>query len=377
MVDYPLESGSGSITVATVRPETMLADIAIAVNPGDERYTRLIGETRDPAAGRPHAADHRRRVRRPRVRHRRAQDHARATTRTTSRSAASTSSSLVVIGEDGRMTETAGERFAGLAVDDAAARSSRRCAGGLRSRARSRTRTTCRTRSARPPHRAADLAAVVLRHGGACRPGDRGRARRPLRFHPERPHRQVYLNWLENIRPWCVSRQLWWGHQIPVWYCAATERSRGRSEPPECGGWRATPTCSTPGSPRACGRSRRSAGPSRPTAARVLPDRRAVHGARHHLPVGRADGDAGPRVHGRGAVHRRLDPLRDPGARRPPHVQVARHRHRPARRRSTSTAPTPCASACSRCRRPRTCASRPTASARAATSPTSSGTRRG
>src|ERR1051326_2598694 len=44
-IDYPLESGSGSITVATVRPETMLADTAIAVNPSDERYTRLIGET--------------------------------------------------------------------------------------------------------------------------------------------------------------------------------------------------------------------------------------------------------------------------------------------------------------------------------------------
>ena len=42
--------------------------------------------------------------------------------------------------------------------------------------------------------------------------------------------RKVYFNWLENIEPWCISRQLWWGHQIPVWfddegkeYCAATE----------------------------------------------------------------------------------------------------------------------------------------------------------
>src|SRR2546423_10491642 len=44
-VDYPLESGRGSVTVATVRPETMLADTAIAVHPDDDRYTRLIGET--------------------------------------------------------------------------------------------------------------------------------------------------------------------------------------------------------------------------------------------------------------------------------------------------------------------------------------------
>src|SRR3972149_1485260 len=39
-----------------------------------------------------------------------------------------------------------------------------------------------------------------------------------LRFVPERFTR-VYLNWMENIRDWCISRQLWWGHRIPVWYC--------------------------------------------------------------------------------------------------------------------------------------------------------------
>jgi valyl-tRNA synthetase len=43
-IDYPLEGGSGSLTIATVRPETILADTAIAVHPDDERYTRLIGE---------------------------------------------------------------------------------------------------------------------------------------------------------------------------------------------------------------------------------------------------------------------------------------------------------------------------------------------
>ena len=91
-IDYPLESGDGSITVATVRPETMLADTAIAVHPDDERYTRLIGETAIlPLVGRrlPIIADD---YVEARVRHRRAEDHARATTRTTSRSAAGTGS---------------------------------------------------------------------------------------------------------------------------------------------------------------------------------------------------------------------------------------------------------------------------------------------
>src|SRR3954452_20335660 len=119
MVDYPLESGSGSLTVATVRPETILADTAIAVNPKDERYSRLIGETallplvgrklkiiadeyvdpefgtgalkitpgHDPndfEIGRKHGLDE-----------------------------------IGVIGEDGRMTDAAGERYAGKSVDEA------------------------------------------------------------------------------------------------------------------------------------------------------------------------------------------------------------------------------------------------------------------
>jgi valyl-tRNA synthetase len=62
-----------------------------------------------------------------------------------------------------------------------------------------------------------------------------------VRFTPER-HTKVYENWLENIRDWCISRQLWWGHRIPVWYC--TEASCGavmalREDPdacPTCGG---------------------------------------------------------------------------------------------------------------------------------------------
>jgi valyl-tRNA synthetase len=61
-----------------------------------------------------------------------------------------------------------------------------------------------------------------------------------LRFHPEKPWTAVYLNWLENIRPWCISRQLWWGHQIPVWYCDDCDETFVAEEPPDrcgsCGG---------------------------------------------------------------------------------------------------------------------------------------------
>ena len=111
-------------------------------------------------------------------------------------------------------------------------------------------------------------------------------------------------------------------------------------------------------------------------AARLLPDRRALDGARHPLPVGRAHGDDGPRVHRRRPVRRRLRALGHPGARRPADEQVAGHRHRPARRDRRATAPTRCASACWRCPRPRTCATPPRRSARARRWPTSSSTPR-
>ena len=117
---------------------------------------------------------------------------------------------------------------------------------------------------------------------------------------------KTYFEWMRNIQPWCISRQLWWGHQIPAWYgpdgkafVAESERGglRRRQEayaplPPPRGGGEgrggrrasargipatpspssqgeglrssATRTCSTPGSPPACGRSRRWAGRSRP-----------------------------------------------------------------------------------------------------------------
>src|SRR5690606_31023688 len=39
-----------------------------------------------------------------------------------------------------------------------------------------------------------------------------------IKFYPER-FAKLYLNWVENVRDWCISRQLWWGHRIPVWYC--------------------------------------------------------------------------------------------------------------------------------------------------------------
>ena len=60
-----------------------------------------------------------------------------------------------------------------------------------------------------------------------------------VRIVPEQ-HKRVYLDWMQNIRPWCISRQLWWGHRLPVWYCDACEETFVAETPPErcgaCGG---------------------------------------------------------------------------------------------------------------------------------------------
>jgi valyl-tRNA synthetase len=60
-----------------------------------------------------------------------------------------------------------------------------------------------------------------------------------IQIHPESQARR-YVDWLENIRPWCISRQLWWGHQIPVWYRGDEETYVG-TEPPEGDGWQRDP----------------------------------------------------------------------------------------------------------------------------------------
>src|SRR3954467_15678641 len=118
-IEYPLESGSGSITIATVRPETMLADTAIAVNPNDDRYTRLIGETALlPIAGR----------RLPII----PEDYVDPEFGTGALKITPGHDpndfeigrrhgleEITVIGEDGRMTDAAGEKFAGMEVDEA------------------------------------------------------------------------------------------------------------------------------------------------------------------------------------------------------------------------------------------------------------------
>src|SRR5688572_18816391 len=239
-IDYPLESGSGSLTIATVRPETMLADTAIAVNPGDERYSRLIGETAVlPLVGRrlPIVADE-------------YVDPEFGTGALKITPGHDPNDfeigrkhkleEIVVIGEDGRITDAAPERFRGLEADEAsAAVVAELREQGLLSGSQPYTHDVPHS------HRSGRRVEPLISLQWFC---DMDRLAKPaidvvkdgrIRFHPEKPWTDVYLNWLENIRPWCISRQLWWGHQLPVWYRG--DETYVGVEPPSGEGWERDP----------------------------------------------------------------------------------------------------------------------------------------
>ena len=175
-IDYPLSSGSGSITVATVRPETMLADTAIAVHPDDDRYRRLIGEHAIlPLVGRrlKIIADE---YVKP--------DFGTGALKITPGHDPNDFEignrhgleRISVIGEDGRITDAAPERFVGLTVAEARAAVVAELGElGLIAQLRGVHPRRAVLATLGRADRAADLAAVVHAHGRACRARDRGR----------------------------------------------------------------------------------------------------------------------------------------------------------------------------------------------------------
>ncbi len=237
---YPLADGTGSLTVATTRPETMLGDTAVAVHPADARYRELVGRMlRHPLTGReiPVVADA-------------AADPEFGTGAVKVTPAHDPTdfeigarhalASIAVIGEDGRMLESAGDRFAGMTREDA-----RKAVVAALEEEGVLTEVEPIRHSVGTCERCGTTVESLVsrqwfvRMKPLAEPAAEAARQGRLLVWPKRLEK-VYTDWLDNIRDWCVSRQLWWGHRIPAWHCAACHGTVvAVDEPsrcPACGG---------------------------------------------------------------------------------------------------------------------------------------------
>ena len=236
---YPLADGSGYVELATTRPETLLGDTAVAVHPDDERYRALVGKNVIlPLVGKeiPVVSDTYVEM-----------DFGTGVVKITPAHDPNDFEVglrhdlevITVTTEDGHMNEKAG-KYEGMTLDE------------------------CRKAIVKDLEEQGYLIKIEpLRHNvGTCyRCGTAIEPRvsmqwfvkmKPLaepaieavrngetKFVPER-FDKTYYHWMENIRDWCISRQLWWGHRIPAWYCAdCGETIVSREDPtvcPHCGG---------------------------------------------------------------------------------------------------------------------------------------------
>jgi valyl-tRNA synthetase len=216
---YPLADGSGHVTVATTRPETMLGDTAVAVHPDDERYRALIGrELRLPVVDRliPVVPDE-------------AVDPAFGTGAVKVTPAHDPAdfeigkrhglASIDVMTPEARMSLAAPDRFQGLDRYEARKRVVDEFeAAGLLEKVEPHRHAVghCYRCDTVVEPRLSEQWFVKM--APLARPALAAYREGRLRFVPERGGAE-YAQWMENIRDWCISRQLWWGHRIPVWYC--------------------------------------------------------------------------------------------------------------------------------------------------------------
>jgi valyl-tRNA synthetase len=235
---YPLEDGSGFISVATTRPETMLADMAVAVNPSDERYAHIVGKNvRLPITGRliPIVTDEHADPELGSGAVKITPGHDFNDFEVGKRAGFKASDMFNMLDGEGRVVQTAdglipaeyiGQYRFGIEGEPTNARKmvvAALDALGLLEKVEDRViQTPFGDRSGQviepwlTDQWYVDAKTLAKPAIEAAR---KGKANGGFDIVPK-SWEKTYFNWMENIQPWCVSRQLWWGHQIPAWFAA-------------------------------------------------------------------------------------------------------------------------------------------------------------
>ena len=232
-IGYPLKDGSGEVIVATTRPETLLGDTAVAVNPKDARFKDFIGKSLVlPLVGReiPVVADSYVET-----------DFGTGAVKITPAHDPNDYEvglrhdlpQIRIFNDDATVVEGYGE-FSGLDRFEARKLIEKRLQEGgflVKKEAYTHNVGAC--------YRCHTTIETILgkkqqwyvKMQPLAKPAIEAVKKKETRFIPDR-FASVYFNWMNNIKDWCVSRQLWWGHRIPAWYCADCGETIVREEAP-------------------------------------------------------------------------------------------------------------------------------------------------
>ena len=233
-IRYPSADGGQDVIVATTRPETMFGDTAVAVNPADERYTALVGKTlKLPLTNReiPVVADEYVDI-----------EFGTGCVKITPAHDPNdfevgkrhNLEVIRVMNDDGTMNENAGEKYNGLDRYEARKRVVEDLkAGGYLVSIQPHVHNVGHC------YRCHNIVEPIVskqwfvKMEPLAKPAIAAVMKNRVRFVPER-FSKIYYNWMENVRDWCISRQLWWGHRIPVWYCKDCGKTICVKEDPAC-----------------------------------------------------------------------------------------------------------------------------------------------
>ena len=231
-IRYDMEDDGESVTIATTRPETLLGDTAVAVNPEDERYSRLIGRKAVlPVLGRviPVIADEAVELEFGTGALKVTPGHDPNDFEIGQRHDLPT---VNVMELDGTMNENAGP-YRGQTMAEARENIVRELEeDGLLEKVEPYQHSVGHCDRCDETVEPIVTRQWWMKMGPVARPARAAVADGRIEMVPER-FAKVYFNWMDNIRDWCVSRQLWWGHRLPVWYCQDCEEVVVELQDPE------------------------------------------------------------------------------------------------------------------------------------------------